>query len=286
MCDGKENGKDNEQGQGKEDKVEVKVRVQEKRKGKGNGVRRNEKEEERVQDERKITKWKWCKRKGKGKANGINWTDAVLKDFCCHGLNELLKSLLPRGVSGSSTVGELEEDVTHPAPVTTELGPSVTSMPSSDGRQSCHAFPTPEPLTVMAAVPESALDDTALIIMATAILCIWAANTSTPSHDPSDKMAAIPEPLDKMAAVPEPSDKMATPTPVFSGKVAASTPLSLDKMSDSTPVSSDKIAVSTPVSSDKILCYDSNLCSWTCCFLSCSMFSSSCIFNLPSQKVA
>ncbi|CAM4735320.1 unnamed protein product [Leuciscus chuanchicus] len=156
----------------------------------------------------------------------------------------------------------------------------MATLPESSNKMEA----LPESLNKMAATPESAPDDTVLIIMATAILSVWAAHTSTPQHDPrakmaatvpepsdkmaaaipepsdkiasipepSNKIAAFPEPSDKMAAVPEPSDKMAASTPVSSDKMAASTPVSSDKMAASKPVSSDKMAASTPVSSNKM----------------------------------
>ncbi|XDV40366.1 hypothetical protein PO909_009459 [Leuciscus waleckii] len=128
-----------------------------------------------------------------------------------------------------------------------------------------HVMPAePELLHVKAAVPESAPDDTALIIMAMAILCVSAAHTSTPSCDPSAKMAAaVPESRPKMAAaVPESRPKMAAAVPESRPKMAAaapesslianSMPVSSDKMADSTPLSSDEMEASTPVSLDKM----------------------------------
>ncbi|CAM4528357.1 unnamed protein product [Leuciscus chuanchicus] len=57
--------------------------------------------------------------------------------------------------------------------------------------ETVHAMPAvPVSSDKMATAPESTPDDTALLIVATAILSVWAAHTSAPAREPSAKMAA------------------------------------------------------------------------------------------------
>ncbi|XDV43623.1 hypothetical protein PO909_012069 [Leuciscus waleckii] len=79
------------------------------------------------------------------------------------------------------------------------------------------------------AVPESAPEDTALIIVDTAILSVWAAHTSAPAREPFQSL--VPESHPKMAAaVPESRPKMDAAVPESRPKMTAAMPESRPKM--------------------------------------------------------
>ncbi|XDV30848.1 hypothetical protein PO909_033682 [Leuciscus waleckii] len=138
---------------------------------------------------------------------GLGWREAIIR---------CLESVYPRS--------RLQPES---RPAETTLPELLHVMPAQP--ETVHVMPAlPVSLDKMAAAPESALEDAALIVVATALLCVWAAHTSATLPEPSAKMAAAspPEPSAKMAAAspPEPSTKMAAASPPEpSAKMAAAT---------------------------------------------------------------
>ncbi|ROJ78761.1 hypothetical protein DPX16_15286 [Anabarilius grahami] len=91
-------------------------------------------------------------------------------------LESIHGSTVMSGIIHATTVTPARSVPVHVMPAQPQTVHVMPAQMAATPEPSAEMAATPEPLHIMAATPKSALDNAALTIMATVILCVWAAH--------------------------------------------------------------------------------------------------------------